>query len=680
MDNEKTPTKGVIFYNRGTGCLARLIVAIRSLRKHYQGPATLFLEGDHPPELVEGFRKEFNIDIIFDNNPETTTYVRAVEICRKTPYDLTCWLDADLLVVGPIDEMLDAVEGYDIAIPHFALWRSDGPMISARIRDYESVVPQYMEGAVNYGPAINCGVYSFTKDTPFLQEWNWLAKQGEQIKKWDEKKQRFNTGIFIPDEKACQVLLHRYNTRIMPAKFNVSVIHDPNTEDKRIIHYHGRKHGFDVPLAHLWQEAFCECLEQNICGICALTHKDKANKRTNLWLRCGIDDRGNQSKEIGNSETTRELIYRANRAIKKHCPEALQGPCGANSLPSMLLDRGVTAAIAGGAKTEIQVKSAVDLMVKSIDSWAAQPSVETQKEVLINGFSHTFLDSPVAQKVTTVTACDEKYVELLQQTFPNWIRFKKIDQSPILVFVNGMEIADKRLDFLRIKPAYADIRLVRWERGIDGAPDTDDHRELMLSAFVLGTARHVKTPFWLKLDSDSFATDDRPLVKENDFKFAFIGHRWGYSWEKHIRALDNWAESRKDIKWVKPPMYPRGSVSGRRFYHNDRKRTISFVQLQSTEFTRMCANLAGNRLPAPSHDTYLFYLADRLDLPIGTDNYKKHRGFDQGKGLEGIVQRLQEVNILSMDYRRDFDLVQILPDDTKPIKLSVQETSSIRLI
>ena len=73
-------------------------------------------------------------------------------------------------------------------------------------------------------------------------------------------------------------------------------------------------------------------------------------------------------------------------------------------------------------------------------------------------------------------------------------------------------------------------------------------------------------------------------------------------------------------------------------------------------------------------------LADRLDLPIGTDNYKKHRGFDQGKGLEGIVQRLQEVNILSMDYRRDFDLVQILPDDTKPIKLSVQETSSIRLI
>ena len=631
-------TKGVVYFNRSTPCLARLIVSLNSLRKHYQGPVTLFLEGDYPPELVESFRKEFNIDIIFDNNPDTTTYVRAVEICRKTPYDLTCWIDADTLIVGPIDEMIEAANGYDIAIPHFALWRSDGPMISARIRDYESVVPDYIAPAIAYGPAINCGVYSFTKNTPFLEEWNWLAKQGEKVKTWDKKKNRWNTGIFIPDEKACQVLIPRCLTKIMPAKFNVSVIHDPNTEDKRIIHYHGRKHGFDVPLAHLWQEAFCECLERNLCNICTWTHKDKANKRTNLWLRCGIDDRGKQSDAIGNSETTRALIYRANRAIRQHCPDALQGPCE---------------------------ETATSLPVTDIKDWIKGdlPSIEVQSEVLLNGFAEAktvaqmvLEDGPIAQKVTTVTACDPKYVELLRRTFPNWCKYKNILRGPVIVFVNGMQLSDSRLDFLRVPTGpLGSVTLVPWEAGKDGAPNplvtveasgvTDtkvDQRELMLSAFVLGTAKHVKTPFWLKLDSDSFATDDSPLVKESDFKFVFIGHRWGYSWEKHIRALDAWAATRDDLKWVKPPMYPRGSVSGRRFYHTD-KRTISFVQLQNTEFTQMCAAKAGVRLPAPSHDTYLFYMADRLGLPVGTDNYKKRRGFDQGKGLDGILQRLQEV-------------------------------------
>ena len=628
----QTKTTGVVMYNKGTGCVARLVTSLNSLRKHYQGPVTLFLEGDHPAELVDSFRKEFNVEVTFDSNPETGTYVRAVELCRKTPYDLTMWLDSDTLVVGPIDEMIEAANGYDIAIPHFALWRSDGPMISARIRDYESVVPQYMSGAISYGPAINCGVYSFTKNTPFLEEWNWLAKQGETVKTWDKKKNRWNTGIFIPDEKACQVLLHRYNAKIMSPKFNVSVIHDPDTEDKRIIHYHGRKHGFDVPLAHLWQIAFCEALEQNLCGICVWTHKDKANKRTNLWLRGGIDDRGKQSETIGNSEITKQLIYRANRAIRKHCPEALQGPCEAPTVASQSLDsfpaleeHGVTAAMALGVKNP---QVAATLMAQQIDK-------------------------SIAQKVTTVTACDIKYVELLRHTFPNWVKHKRILDGPVIVFINGMELNDPRLNFLRVP---GDITLVPWKRGEDGAPDTEDQRELMLSAFILGTARHVVTPFWLKLDSDSFATDDNPLVKESDFKFAFIGHRWGYSWEKHIRALDAWAATnplnkpastpwagRTYPNWVTPPMYSRGSVSGRRFYHTDKKRTISFVQLQNTEFTQFCAHLAGVRLPAPSHDTYLFYMADRLGLPIGTDNYKKRRGFDQGKGLDGILQRLQEV-------------------------------------
>jgi len=569
-------TRGVIYYNRGTGCIARMIVSLESLRKHYHGKITLFLEGEHAPELVESFRKEFNCDIIFDNNPETTTYVRAVEICCRTPYDITIWMDADTLVLGPVDELFEAAADYDLAIVHFALWKSNGPMISGRIREYKAVVPDFIQPALDFGPAINCGVYAFRKDTPFLKEWNWLSKHGEKVKTWDKKKQRWNTGLFIPDEKACQVLLPRYKINMLPPKFNVSVIHDPGTQDIRVIHFHGRKHVFDVPFGYLWQAAFADCCERNLCNICHYTAQKYCNRRTGMWLR------GEQSSAIGKSPETRTLLYRANRAIRKNCPEALQGPCEE---------------------------------VKSED---------------------------VRKELTVVTACDPKYVEHLRWTFPNWVKYKKITQYPILVFVNGIPLDDPKLQFLRDHK----VTLIPWETGKDGAPVTDDHRELMLSAFVLGTARHVSTPHWIKLDADSFATSDQPLFKPDDRKHAFIGHRWGYSWEKHIRTLDEWAAkltgADAQLLSKKGAMYPRGTASGRRFYHNT-KRTISFVQVNSTEFTKLCARLANGRLPAPSQDTFMFYIADRAGFSVGTDNFKRHRGFDQGNALDGLIQRLAEV-------------------------------------
>jgi hypothetical protein len=246
------------------------------------------------------------------------------------------------------------------------------------------------------------------------------------------------------------------------------------------------------------------------------------------------------------------------------------------------------------------------------------------------------------QDITLVTACDPLYVQQLAHTFPNWRKYKKIDRWPVIVFVNGMGLDDKRLDFLRLP----NVTLISWESGVDGAPKTDDHRELMLSAFVFGSAKHVKTRYWLKIDADSLATNDSQLVDDSMTKYAFIGHRWGYSWEKHIRALDAWAESHGDprLKGRNGPMYPRGAVSGRRFYHNT-KRTISFVQVNSTEFTKLCVRLAGNRLPAPSQDTFMFYVADRLGFPIGTDNFKKHRGMDQCKGLDNVLSKLAEVEL-----------------------------------
>jgi hypothetical protein len=242
---------------------------------------------------------------------------------------------------------------------------------------------------------------------------------------------------------------------------------------------------------------------------------------------------------------------------------------------------------------------------------------------------------------TIVTACDEYYVEILKHTFPNWRKYKSIDKYPVMVFVHGLDIAsDKRLDFLRLP----NVTMIPWKMD-----STESHREEMLSAFVFGTAENVKTEYWLKLDADSYATDSRPFIDEKMKSYAFCGHKWGYSRPDHIKKLDEWAKGHWKRKLRKAvPMITEGRVEGHRFYHNMR-RTISFIQLHKLRFTQFCVKLLRERrLPAPTQDTFMFYVANRFNPEtIGVMNFKKQYGFTQGRGKLGadhIRQKVEEVD------------------------------------
>jgi len=245
-------------------------------------------------------------------------------------------------------------------------------------------------------------------------------------------------------------------------------------------------------------------------------------------------------------------------------------------------------------------------------------------------------------ETTIVTACDPHYVEILRCTYPNWVKYKKINEYPVIVFVNGMDVnTDERLEFLRKEK---NVKLIPW-----ALPEAENHREEMLSAFVFGSAEHVKTSHWLKIDADSYATDYKPLLSERMRHYNFCGHKWGYSRPKHIKMLDEWAANHwKGVLKKASPMINEGRVEGNRFYHN-KKRTISYIQLHKTKFTEFCVKLIkGKRLPAPTQDTYMFYVADRFcPDKIGTVNFKRDHGFTQGRGKggpENIIKKLLEVD------------------------------------
>ena len=539
-------SQGVIYYNKGFKCVVRMIISLMSMRKHYSGPITVFLEGEGLKELSEKIKKEFDVNVIYDANPDTTTYVRAVEVCMKAPYDVNVWMDADTLIVGEFDEFFEKGKSSDLAIAHFAGWSSNGGQISRRIKRYEGLVPQkYIEDALDYGPAINCGVYSFPKNSRILNEWLEVAKKGEK------------KGMFIPDEVACQVLLPRYNCSILPLKYNVSVRHDPGTKDMRVIHYHGRKHCKEYPLCELWIKEFIVALKNNTCNIRWWVKENKSggDRRLNSFLRGKY----------------------GNKPYVKECNDILSG---------------------------------------------REPSARASSS------------KPNEKNTTIVTACDRKYVDILKATFPNWLKYKKVNKFPLIVYTNGFPkgLEEPELSFLKTHP---NVKTIEWDM-----PEAQSQRERMLSAFVLGAARDVKTEYWMKLDSDSFAMDYTPLLDDEMANYDITGHKWGYTKPgRWISELDKWAEKIPEFKGTKN-IFDAKRLDGNRYGH---ERVASYIQFHRSDFVRLAASMAGNRLPVPSHDTYLWYVAARLGRPIRRHNFKRYKGMSNKTGLERLKEKIREV-------------------------------------
>lgn len=230
-----TASRGAIFYNRGCKMIVRLAVSAHSLRKHYDGPAAILSQGDESARPCSEIAKRYGLELSRVEYPQTPqakndVFINATLCHTKTPYDVSMWLDSDSTVHGDIMPMLDAAEEHEFAIAQFTNWNTHG-RIAGRIRGWKGIHPdEWIQAAIDYGPAINCGVFAFRKDSKLMADWWSLAVKGQHT--------------MIPDEVCCQLILPRYPHKMMPPIFNVSCKYGlpEHFADARVIHYHGRKH------------------------------------------------------------------------------------------------------------------------------------------------------------------------------------------------------------------------------------------------------------------------------------------------------------------------------------------------------------------------------------------------------------------------------------------------------
>lgn len=277
-------------------------------------------------------------------------------------------------------------------------------------------------------------------------------------------------------------------------------------------------------------------------------------------------------------------------------------------------------------------------------------------------------DGKPQHEFTTVLAVDKQHLQELLIAWPTWKAFRpEIVSSPMVVFCDGLQ--QSRGEWEReLSPIIGDriglsaaTKLVDW----NWFP-TLPQRERMLTAFAYA-ADHVRTPWFLKLDTDCIAIG--PGAWWRDWWFeddpAFVASPWGYSKPADVlMRLDGWAneiagEFATKEKYGVTNLFTGTSALGIPFHPAaDRirhRRIISYVYWGNTAWHREIASLAWarfetgirGRLPVPSQDTFHWYVAERT---------KRHYRREQQKNVGwrhiggGNLERMRAAVELAMRH------------------------------
>ena len=210
---------------------------------------------------------------------------------------------------------------------------------------------------------------------------------------------------------------------------------------------------------------------------------------------------------------------------------------------------------------------------------------------------------------TTIVGVDEHHVKELELVWTTWKRFKpEIMQNPLLIVCDASLSVSEwncKLKFLD----HPDMRRVQW--AMPGCPQ----REKMLNGITFAVASYVQTPWYLKLDTDTVATEEKKWIDPEWFRAneygeypVFVSHPWGYTKPPEaIDTLDQWAKQIPQLsEYEDLGIHPEPGRD--KVIHS---RITSWCYFGNTEWTQDILQCCTERLPVPSHDTFFWYCAER---------------------------------------------------------------------
>ena len=716
--------QAVIYYNSGTKCLVRLAVSIASLRDHYKGDIVVYNQGTSHPLLTD-LSKIYSFRLHSFPHSSEKALVTKVHILKLLQHEEVVFLDADTLVRQPLTQMFEWVRQYGAVFTNFEDWFTRGRTIQRRINGWRGIIGnEYIEQALNYGTAINTGVFGIKNDHPIIEPWCELARIGGQ------------NDLFIPDEISAQILIPSFEHYLAPKEYNRSARYG-KSDGCVVAHFHGRKHIGKWELCREWRNLFWELKDPlsltDPLGDRALKdHMTKMHLPTAPYISKGglkneepptIPQPEGKWFDVVTTVVPRATVQRAMESFHKrfdkgdyklrwvvhldHVPAMSAGLqdtldqiaevaplfdavkfhqrdenvghglslkwCFMHCQHDVILwedDKVATREFSSqGLLDVIEQHSSVHvtflhrgvrpsstspswwshtLIQHHLDNWPKAAETSDSEIALIHNSkqfprSHklslgikdigiraqadmgivrkkedrrsTYRYHSVDKRVTIVTAVDANYLPKLKKNAHVWVQRLNIMSYQLLV-IRDKSVTDQQVE--EIFPCDT-LRVVEWDFPVAG----DNQREKMLSSFIFLTAKEVKTPYWVKLDADVGLQQRRyarycPILFEDWFNYDLVGHKWGYTKVKGdpgqtrhwVNVLDDW--------WLEK--FPDATPLFDKEYNVGEKvkspRIASFYCMQSTEFTQLVSDLCGDRLPVPSHDTVMYYVAAQLNKPM----------------------------------------------------------------
>lgn len=230
---------------------------------------------------------------------------------------------------------------------------------------------------------------------------------------------------------------------------------------------------------------------------------------------------------------------------------------------------------------------------------------------------------PELKDITIVAAVDAYHIKELHWTYQTWAHFKPdIIQMPMLLIYDQDQLGKDEdfndLDqFVGMAAGYGQkVEIAPWQmKGVD------DQREKMLTALVKVPAYAVKTPWYLKIDTDTLAVARGEWINDQWFQPnekgelpVFITNPWGYTKPgEYITRLQAWADRTEPLSRYSPVEITMSSDGLKAYSH----RIISWLFFGNTDWLRTVVpmfhySVPDGRLPVPSQDTCLWYVAQRM--------------------------------------------------------------------
>lgn len=257
--------EGIVYYNIGLKCLARLAVSVSTAIRHCPHEITILSDGDECHQKCWQIATQLGVHVKYIRSDDFVgknyAMLNKCRLHRITPYKKTLFVDCDTIILQNFTECFKLLDEYEFIVPQFCNWISTDRHYRRRIENWRGHIgDDIMATAFNEKRAVNVGFYGWREGASIFNEWFSTA-----IK---------NRTSFIPDEVACQILLGRHNHHILDSSYNTSCKHEALTDKTRTLHYHGRKHcridnGQYIYHSDLWYAEFDKirhfpCVYENI--------------------------------------------------------------------------------------------------------------------------------------------------------------------------------------------------------------------------------------------------------------------------------------------------------------------------------------------------------------------------------------------------------------------------------